>query len=242
MTNITLDTEHLHEEPHNGNVSGRSNWLRAAVLGANDGIVSTAGLVVGVAGATSSKLIILTAGLAGIVAGALSMAAGEYVSVSTQRDIEKALLEKERIELRDYPAEELAELASLYQAKGLKPSTALLVASELTENDAFAAHVDIELHIDPDNLTNPWHAAWASAASFLVGALIPLGVIMLPLGSATIPVTFASVIVALVLTGYLSARMGKSGIRASIVRVVAGGALAMAVTYMIGRLFNIAGA
>jgi len=231
-----------HDEPHGGNVSGRSNWLRAAVLGADDGIVSIAGLVVGVAGATSSKLIILTAGLAGIIAGALSMAAGEYVSVSTQRDIEKALIEKERQELRDYPKEELAELASLYEAKGLQPSTALLVAAELTEKDAFAAHVDIELHIDPDNLTNPWHAAYASAASFLVGALIPLGVIMLPFGSLSIIVTFGSVIVALIITGYLSAKIGKASIRTSIIRVVAGGVLAMVITYMIGRLFNIAGA
>ena len=216
--------------------------MRAAVLGANDGIVSIAGLVVGVAGATSSKIIILTAGLAGIVAGALSMAAGEYVSVSTQRDIEKALLEKERQELIDQPEEELAELASLYQAKGLKAATALIVAKELTENNAFAAHVDIELQIDPDNLTNPWHAAYASSASFLVGALIPLAVIMLPLGSLTVAVTFVAVVVALIITGFLSAKAGGASIRASVLRVVAGGVLAMIVTYAIGRLFTIAGA
>jgi len=232
----------LHDESHSGNITGRSNWLRAAVLGANDGIVSIAGLVVGVAGATSSKIIILTAGLAGIVAGALSMAAGEYVSVSTQRDIEKALLEKERQELIDQPEEELAELASLYQAKGLKAATALIVAKELTENNAFAAHVDIELQIDPDNLTNPWHAAYASSASFLVGALIPLAVIMLPLGSLTVAVTFVAVVVALIITGFLSAKAGGASIRASVLRVVAGGVLAMIVTYAIGRLFTIAGA
>jgi len=173
MTDTKIPTE-----PHEINMSRRSNWLRAAVLGANDGIVSTAGLVVGVAGATDSKLIILTAGLAGIVAGALSMAAGEYVSVSTQRDIEKALLEKERKELIHDPEGELAELATLYEAEGLKRATALLVADELTQKGAFAAHVDIELRIDPDNLTDPWHAAYASAASFLVGALIPVAVIM----------------------------------------------------------------
>ena len=163
---ISMTTSPSHNEPHAINVSKKSNWLRAAVLGANDGIVSTAGLVVGVAGATDSKLIILTAGLAGIIAGALSMAAGEYVSVSTQRDIEKSLLEKERKELKDSPEYELAELASLYQAKGLSKQTALLVAKELTKKDAFAAHVDIELGIDPNNLTNPWSAAYASAASF----------------------------------------------------------------------------
>ncbi len=237
----TTPNPYLHVESHNGNISGKSNWLRAAVLGANDGIVSIAGLVVGVAGATSSKLIILTAGIAGIVAGALSMAAGEYVSVSTQRDIEKALLEKERQELIDNPEEELEELKLLYQAKGLTEGTALIVAKELTEHDAFAAHVDIELHIDPNNLTNPWHAAYASSASFLVGAMIPLGVIMLPLGSSTVAITFLSVVVALIITGFLSAKAGGANIRASVIRVVAGGVLAMVVTYAIGRLFNISG-
>jgi len=236
MTDTKIPTE-----PHEINMSRRSNWLRAAVLGANDGIVSTAGLVVGVAGATDSKLIILTAGLAGIVAGALSMAAGEYVSVSTQRDIEKALLEKERKELIDDPEGELAELATLYEAKGLKRATALLVADELTQKGAFAAHVDIELRIDPDNLTNPWHAAYASAASFLVGALIPVAVIMLPLGNLTVPITFASVILSLVLTGYLSAKAGGANVKKSVWRVVIGGAIAMIVTYAIGRLFNISG-
>ena len=211
-------------------------------MGANDGIVSIAGLVVGVAGATSSKLIILTAGLAGIVAGALSMAAGEYVSVSTQRDIEKALLDKERQELIDQPVEELRELELLYEAKGLVPATAKLVAAELTAKDAFAAHVDIELHIDPDNLTNPWHAAYASSASFLVGALIPLGVIMLPLGSLNLAITFLAVVAALLVTGYLSAKAGGANIKASVIRVVAGGVLAMTVTYAIGRLFHISGA
>ena len=222
-------------------MSSRSNWLRAAVLGANDGIVSTAGLVVGVAGATDSKLIILTAGLAGIVAGSLSMAVGEYVSVSTQRDIEKTLLEKERKELREHPEEELAELASMYMAKGLSEETALVVAHELSKKDVFAAHAHIELNIDPNNLTNPWHAAYASAASFFVGALIPVAVIMLPLGALTVPVTFISVILALIVTGILSAKAGGSNVRKSVVRVVIGGALAMVVTYAIGRLFNVNG-
>lgn len=231
-----------HDEPHNDNINGRSKWLRAAVLGADDGIVSVAGLVVGVAGATSSKFIILTAGLAGIAAGALSMASGEYVSVSTQRDIEKALIKKERQELIDHPEEELAELVGLYQARGLKLATAQVVAEELTARDAFAAHVDIELNIDPDNLTNPWHATYASALSFLVGALIPLGVIMLPLGSLTVVVTFAAVVVALIITGFLSAKAGGANIGTSIRRVVIGGVIAMAITYTIGRLVNIAGA
>ena len=236
-----MSESNTHAEPQSVNMSSRSNWLRAAVLGANDGIVSTAGLVVGVAGATNSKLIILTAGLAGIVAGALSMAAGEYISVSTQRDIEKSLLAKERHELKHNPDEELAELATMYEAKGLGKETALLVAKELTKKDAFAAHADIELNIDPNNLTNPWHAAYASAASFLAGALIPVAVIMLPLGGLTVPVTFASVIVALFITGVMSAKAGGSDVKRSVIRVVIGGALAMIVTYGIGRLFNVAG-
>lgn len=234
-------TNETHFEPHNKSMAGRSNWLRAAVLGANDGIVSVAGLVVGVAGATDSKIIILTAGLAGIAAGALSMAAGEYISVSTQRDIEKALLQKERDELRDYPEQELEELTQLYERKGLSQQTAIIVAKELTANDAFAAHVDVELRLDPDDLTNPWYAAFASALSFLVGALIPVAVIMLPLGKLTVPVTFASVIIALIITGALSAKAGKSAMRTSIIRVVIGGVIAMAITYGIGRIFNIAG-
>ncbi len=229
-----------HDEPHNTtNSNSRSNWLRAAVLGSNDGIVSIAGLVVGVAGATSSKMIILAAGVAGILAGALSMAAGEYVSVSAQRDIEKALLDKERRELREQPDEELAELAGLYVAKGLKPETAKQVAKELTAKDAFAAHVDIELNIDPNNLTNAMHAAVASAIAFLVGSIIPLIAIMLPLGAATIPVTFISVIVALTVTGYLSAKLGGTKISKSIVRVVSGGIIAMLITYGIGTLFGV---
>ena len=230
-----------HNEPHNKEMAKRSNWLRAAVLGANDGIVSTAGLVVGVAGATDSKIIILTAGLAGIVSGALSMAAGEYVSVSTQRDIEKTLLHKEREELRLYPEQELEELALIYQSKGLKKSTALIVAKELTEKDAFAAHVDVELNIDPDNLTNPWSAAFASATSFFAGALIPVAIIMLPLGKLSIPVTFVSVVFALILTGALSGRASGAVIKKSIIRVVAGGLIAMVVTFAIGHLVNLSG-
>lgn len=230
-----------HIEPHNANINNRSNWLRAAVLGANDGIVSTAGLVVGVAGATDSKLVILTAGLAGLISGALSMAAGEYVSVSTQRDIETSQLHKEREELRLYPEQELAELVTMYEAKGLKNATAVLVANELTEKDAFAAHVDVELNIDPNNLTSPWAAALASAASFLVGALIPVAVIMLPFGSLSTPITFVSVIVALVITGALSGRASGGLVKKSIRRVVIGGLVAMVVTYAIGRLFNISG-
>ena len=222
-------------EPHASGLSARLNWLRAGVLGANDGIVSTAGLVIGVAAATTERSPILTAGIAGLIAGAVSMALGEYVSVSTQRDTERALLDKERRELAEMPDEELAELAAMYQAKGLSPSTAQLVAEELTAHDAFAAHVDIELNIDPDELTNPWQAAFASAISFSLGALLPLLAILLPPVSARIPVTFAGVLVALALTGTISARLGGAAVGRAVGRIVGGGALAMLVTFAIGQ-------
>ncbi|MEU8820111.1 VIT family protein [Actinoplanes sp. NPDC048796] len=223
-------------EPHDAALSGRLNWLRAGVLGANDGIVSTAGLVVGVAGATTSTAPLLTAGVAGLAAGAVSMALGEYVSVSSQRDTERALLAKERAELADFPEQEFEELAALYEAKGLSPATARQVALELTENDAFAAHADVELHLDPDELTNPWQAAGASAIAFTTGSLLPLAAILLPPPAARVPVTVAVVIVALALTGWLSARLGGARAGRAVLRLVAGGALAMAVTYGIGSL------
>jgi VIT1/CCC1 family predicted Fe2+/Mn2+ transporter len=237
MDNVNENNQ-THPEAHGASHTSKLNWLRASVLGANDGIVSVAGLVVGVAGATDSSGAILTAGIAGIVAGAISMAAGEYVSVSSSRDTEKALLKKEHYELEHYPKEELEELAMLYEKKGLSQKTAMLVAKELTAKDAFAAHVDAELGIDPDDLTNPWHAAFASAGSFLVGAVIPLIAIMLPPVGLRIPVAFISVIIALALTGYASAKAGGAHVGHAVLRVVIGGALAMAVTYGVGRIFG----
>ncbi len=225
-------------EPHNQNASIRLNKLRAAVLGANDGIVSIAGLVVGVAGATQDRSIILAAGVAGVLAGALSMAAGEYVSVSSQRDTEKAMLEKEKYELHNYPKQEQAELTQIYINKGLSAETAAIVSKELTKKDAYAAHIDAELAIDPDNLANPWHAAIASAAAFFAGSLLPMAAILLPQADIRIVVTFFSTVVALALTGYLSARFGNAPARPAILRVVAGGALAMIVTYGIGSLIG----
>src|SRR5260221_4404232 len=195
-----------HHEPHTTKSTSKLNWLRASVLGANDGIVSVAGLVVGVAGATTSHNIILTAGLAGIIAGAISMAAGEYVSVSSSRDTEKALLKKEKYELEHFPEEELEELAHLYADKGLSEKTARMVAEELSAKDPYAAHIDAELGIDPNDLTNPWHAAFASAASFLIGAVIPLLVILILPESIRIPMTFVSVLIALAITGTISAK------------------------------------
>ncbi|WP_181719961.1 VIT1/CCC1 transporter family protein [Nocardia gipuzkoensis] len=227
---------HPHE-PHGDGFAAKLNWLRAGVLGANDGIVSTAGLVVGVAAATTDTAALFTAGIAGISAGAISMAVGEYVSVSTQRDSERALLAKERRELREEPDYELAELTGIYQAKGLTPETARKVAEELTAHDAFTAHAEAELGLNPAELTNPWQAALSSAVAFTLGALLPLLAILLPPVTARIPVTFAAVLTALALTGSVSARLGGS----SRGRVVLGGALAMAVTYGIGQLADVAG-
>lgn len=230
-----------HEaEPHR-NIGGRLNWLRAGVLGANDGIVSVAGLVVGVAAATAERGPVLTAGTAGLVAGAVSMALGEYVSVSTQRDSERSLLSKERRELDEEPEQELAELVALYEAKGLSPETAQIVAEELTARDPFAAHVDIELGIDPDALTNPWQAAVSSAISFVCGALLPLLAIVLLPAPSRIPVTFAVVLVALAATGTISASLGGSSRWPAVTRIVIGGALAMIVTYGVGQFAGVVG-
>ncbi|AKK30304.1 membrane protein [Mycobacterium sp. EPa45] len=223
-------------EPHHDAFGSRLNWLRAGVLGANDGIVSTAGIVVGVAAATIERGPIFTAGIAALAAGALSMAVGEYVSVSTQRDSEEAMLKKERRELDTEPAAELDELAALYEAKGLTPATARAVAEELTDHDAFAAHVEIELRINPDELTNPWQAAFSSAVSFTVGAILPLLAILLPPPSIRVPVTFIAVLIALAVTGWVSARLGGANPRRAIYRVVIGGALAMGITFGIGHL------
>lgn len=227
--------KHPHE-PHGGGFASRLNWLRAGVLGANDGIVSTAGLVVGVASATAATTPILTAGVAGLVAGALSMAAGEYVSVSTQRDSERALLSLEKRELAEDPDYELTELTEIYRRKGLTEATARQVAQELTAHDAFAAHAEAELGLDPNELTNPWQAAFSSALAFTCGALLPLLAILLPPANWRIPVTFAAVLVALAATGSLSARLGRSNRRRAVLRVVIGGALAMVVTYGIGQI------
>ena len=162
------------DEPHGAGVGQRLNWLRAGVLGANDGIVSVAALVVGVAGATTDTGALFTAGIAGLVGGAISMALGEYVSVSSQRDSERALIAKERGELRDMPEAELDELTGLYRARGLSDATARQVAEELTAHDALSAHLEVELHIDQEDLANPWHAAISSAIAFTLGALLPL--------------------------------------------------------------------
>ena len=223
-------------EPHTGGIAERLNRLRAAVLGANDGIVSVAGIVIGVAGATSARGPIFTAGLAGLVGGAVSMALGEYVSVSSQR----AQMAQEKRELATSPEAELTELTALYEAKGLSAATARTVATELTSHGALAAHLDAELHIDPADIPSPVQAAAASAVSFTIGALLPLLAILLPPAAARVPVTFAAVLIALGLTGALSARLGGSSIRRAVLRLVIGGALGLAFTYGVGHLFGTA--
>jgi VIT1/CCC1 family predicted Fe2+/Mn2+ transporter len=235
---MTIDEDH-YLKPHPQRSNKKLNWLRAAVLGANDGIVSVAGIVAGVAGATSQSGVILAAGVAGTVAGALSMAVGEYVSVSSQKDTEKALLAEEKQAIANNPDKELKELADLYEQKGLTRDTAERVANELTKKDAYAAHIDVELGIDPDDLTNPWNAALASTLSFTAGAMIPLLSSILSPVAYRIPFTFGAVILALILTGTLSAHVSGAGKVRATARVLIGGILAMVITYGIGRLVGL---
>jgi VIT1/CCC1 family predicted Fe2+/Mn2+ transporter len=231
------DPHHEHEA-HTDGLASRLNWLRAGVLGANDGIVSTAGLVVGVAGATSNRSTILVAGLAGLVAGALSMAGGEYVSVSTQSDTERAALEREEWELANLPESELAELTEIYVRKGLTADLAADVARQLTEHDALAAHAEAELGLDASERTNPFHAAWSSMTAFSVGALLPLVAILLPPPSWRLLVTVLAVTAALVVTGLVSSRLGGAPRGPAVVRNVVVGLVAMAITFAVGSLFG----
>lgn len=228
--------QHARFDAASGAMSDRLNWLRAAVLGANDGVVSTAGLVLGVAGANPSFTALLTAGIAGLVSGALSMAAGEYVSVSTQRDTEKAAVRLEKQELQQLPQAELRELAMLLRQKGMSAETALQAAREMTAHDALSAHTEIELGIKPGQYTNPWQAAGASALSFAVGALVPLLAVLLAPQAWIVPVTACAVLTALLVTGVSSAHLGGAPKARAALRNVAGGVLAMAVTYGIGKL------
>lgn len=234
-------TESERFEPHRVAFASRLNWLRAGILGANDGIVSIAALVVGVAAATSDIRTILIAGVAGIVAGSISMAAGEYVSVSSQRDSERALIARERQELIDQPDEELLELAEIYQAKGLSASTARLVAKELTAHDAISAHLEAELGFDERQLTNPWHAAFSSALAFLAGATLPMLAITLPPDGWRIPLAFGASLLALAITGWVGARLGNSPPLRPVFRVLAGGTFALLLTWGIGTVLGVSG-
>lgn len=241
MSQHPIAASGLHgDEPHDrGAFSDRVNRIRAGVLGANDGIVSVAAVVVGVAGATSALAPIVTAGMAAVVGGAISMGLGEYVSVSSARDSQRALIAKERRELAETPEQELAELAAIYRGKGLTEATALRVAEELTEHDALAAHLEAELHIDENEVLDPWQAARASAVAFLLGAVLPMLAILLPPAGLRIPVTFAAVLVALAATGALGARLGGSPWLVPTARVVVGGALALAATFAIGAALGV---
>ncbi|MDO4238874.1 VIT family protein [Micrococcus sp.] len=226
-------------EPHaQTGLHARLNWLRAGVLGANDGIVSVAATVVGVAGATTAVTPVLLAGTAAVVGGAVSMALGEYVSVSSSSDSQKALIAKERRELAEDPDGELEELTSLYEAEGLSRATAETVARELTAKDALGAHLRVELGMDEKDVVSPWAAAGASFAAFLVGALLPFLAILLSPVDVRVPVTFGVTLVALAVTGYLGAFLGNAPAVRAMLRVVVGGALALALTFGVGSLLG----
>jgi VIT1/CCC1 family predicted Fe2+/Mn2+ transporter len=226
-----------HSEGHFGH---RIGWLRAMVLGANDGIISTAALLLGVAAADSSRSAILTAGMAGLVAGAVSMALGEYVSVSSQRDSERSDIEKETWELANQADHELDELAAIYQAKGLAADVAREVAVQLTEHDALGTHLRDELGISAEALARPLQAAWSSALAFSIGAAIPLISAALASTSLRIVMIISVTMVALVGLGFVGARAGGARPGRSIARVVVGGAIAMAVTMAVGWAFGAA--
>ena len=224
-----LDNHYIH----------RSNWLRAAVLGANDGILSTASIAIGVAAASSTREPIILATVAGLVAGALSMAAGEYVSVSSQTDVENADIERERQELLDEPEEELQRLAEIYENRGLKKETALLVAIELTEKDALAAHVRDELGINEISQAKPMQAAFASGAAFTVGGVLPLLVaLFIPLSFMEYSLYVFS-IAFLAILGAVAAKTGGSSIWKAIIRITFWGTIAMGLTAFVGYLFNV---
>lgn len=220
-------------------MSAKLNQLRAAVLGANDGIVSTSSVVMGVAGATDSSQAIFTAGMAALVAGALSMAVGEYVSVSSQSDAEKAYIENEKMMLKLHPDEEFEQLVDAYRQRGISAKTARQVATELTEKDALAAHVMVERSLDKDSIVSPVQAAVASLISFTVGGLIPFVAVIVSPNDIKEIVTVVAVLIALLITGYFSATVGGASRSRAMLRVIAGGLLAMAITYVVGLLFGI---
>lgn len=224
-----LDNHYIH----------RSNWLRAAVLGANDGILSTASLAIGVAAASDYRDPIVLATLAGLVAGALSMAAGEYVSVSSQTDVEKADIEREKIELKENPEIELQLLAEIYEKRGLKKETALTVARELTDNDALAAHIRDELGLNEISKAKPMQAAFASGAAFTLGGILPLMVtLFLPVKGMEYSL-YGFALLFLIILGGLAAKTGGSSISKAIIRITFWGTVAMGLTAMVGYLFNV---
>jgi vacuolar iron transporter family protein len=225
--------DHVGTERHLGS---RAAWLRAAVLGANDGLISTASLVVGVAAATSTRSAILVAGIAGLTAGALSMAAGEYVSVSSQRDTEQAELDRERSELAASPDAELAELGRIFEKRGISTDLARSVAAELTAIDPLTVHAREELGIDPDALANPVQASIVSAVSFVAGAVVPIIVVAAAPAGIRVILTMIVTVLGLVALGSLGARLGGAPQRRAAVRVFVGGTLALLISLGIGKL------
>lgn len=231
-----VSTPDFLEEDQSIRIATRLNWLRAGVMGANDGIVSTAGLVVGVAGAAVSSNALMAAGIAALSAGAMSMAVGEYVSVASQRDSQAAELSNEQAELLADPEGEFEQLSRLIERDGIEPGLARKVAEQLTHHDALGAHARLELGIDPDELVSPWHAAWASMIAFVVGGLVPLLAILLTPRASAVPITAVAVVIALAGTGAISAHLGGAAKTRAMVRTVGGGIAAMAITYAIGLL------
>lgn len=231
-------TEHMDDylAPHYIN---RSNWLRAAVLGANDGILSTASIAIGVASASVTRDPIVLATVAGLVAGALSMAAGEYVSVSSQTDVEKADIIREKQELEEMPELELQRLAEIYESRGLKKETALLVAKELTEHDALGAHLRDELGLNEISQANPIQAALASGAAFTVGGALPLlAALFLPLDTLQYTL-YGTALIFLMLLGAVAAKTGGSGVGKAIIRITFWGTIAMGLSALVGYLFGV---
>ena len=223
----------------NNHYINRSNWLRAAVLGANDGIISVSSLAIGIAAASTTREPVLLATIASLVAGALSMAAGEYVSVSSQTDIEKADIEREAKELRDMPETERNILAEIYERRGLKKETAMQVANELMEKDALAAHVRDELGINEISKANPMQAALASGASFTAGGILPLAVTLLAPVAGMEYWLYCFTLVFLILLGIVSAKTGGAGIGKAIVRIAIWGTIAMGLSALVGHLFGV---
>jgi VIT1/CCC1 family predicted Fe2+/Mn2+ transporter len=224
-----------HRETHR---VGRAGWLRAMVLGSNDAIVSTASLMIGVASASASRDAIVISGVAGLVAGSMSMAAGEFVSVSSQRDAEKADIERERRELGEQPQAELRELATLYEKRGLDKELAIRVAEQLTEHDQLGAHLRDELGIDELSRARPFQAAWTSAVSFALFALVPIVVLLVSPERYRIPAVALGSLVSLGTLGAVGAHLGGASMARAALRVTVGGALAMAATAAIGRLLG----
>jgi VIT1/CCC1 family predicted Fe2+/Mn2+ transporter len=226
----------VHRESH---ATGRTSWLRAAILGANDGLLSTASLLVGVAAADVSHSVLLATGVAALLAGAASMAVGEYSSVSSQRDAERADLDKEREELETTPRGELAELQGIYIRRGLTPDLARTVAEQLTEHDALTSHARDELGLDPENLSRPAQAAITSAVSFAAGAIVPLLVVLLWPRSGRVAACIVVTLVALGVLGAIGAELGGASRRIASARVLIGGAVAMAITTAVGRIIGV---